>query len=305
MIEFDRVTVERLGVVTLERLDLTVHAGQAVAIIGPAAAGKTSLLETVATLLPPRSGELRIDGLSAADDASAIRRLVGYVPDGMPAWPTIRVDECLELFAAAAGLRGRELPQAVSRSLAAVNLEPLAGARCDALSSGQSRRLLLARALLHEPAILLLDNPTSGLDPTGVDLVGRLVAAAQSIGRTILAAFNNADIPAGFTDLLMLNEGQLAQTGPCRPEAYPSVPAWRVRIDCPTAAEQAAQTIGHIAINCECLDDDTLDCLLAASRGPIDETVTTLAKAGIPVRGCRYEPPWPAQLLATVCVGEP
>jgi ABC-type Mn2+/Zn2+ transport system ATPase subunit len=138
MIECDRVTVERLGVVVLERLDLCVSAGQAVAVIGPTAAGKTSLLETIATLLPLRSGELTVAGYAATQQGEAIRRLVGYVPDGVPAWPAIRIDECLELFAAAGGLRGRDLTSAVGRALARVGLERMAGARCDAVSSGQS-----------------------------------------------------------------------------------------------------------------------------------------------------------------------
>ncbi len=300
MIECDRVTVERLGVVALERLDLNIPAGRAVAVIGPTAAGKTSLLETIATLLPLRSGELTVGGFSATRQGEAIRRLVGYVPDGVPAWPAIRLDECLELFAAAGGLRGSDLSEAVSRVLARVGLERLAGARCDAVSTGQSKRLLLARALLHEPAILLLDNPTAGLDPAGRELLDRIVDDAVSLGRTVVAACNDGDIPAGFTDLLVLHEGRLLQAGRCRPEAWPEVNSWRLRVDCPAAAHEAARAIGHIAIGCECPDDDRLWCELAPSRGPVDETVTALVKAGIPVAGCRYDPPWPAQLLAAV-----
>ena len=300
MIECDRVTVERLGVVALERIDLSISAGQTVAVVGPTAAGKTSLLETFATLLPPRSGSLTIDGFAAGRQADAIRRLVGYVPDGVPAWPAIRVDECLELFAAAGGLRGPGLTEAVGRVLATVGLARLAGSRCDAITTGQRKRLLLARSLLHEPAILLLDNPTAGLDPAGVALVSQLVNDAQSIGRTVVASFNDADVPGGFTDLVVLHEGQLVQAGPCRPEAWPEVGSWHVRIECPQAANEAARAIGHIAIHCNCPDDNSLICQLAPSRGPIDETVTTLVKAGIPVAGCRYDPPWPAQLIATI-----
>jgi len=298
MIEFDRVTVERLGSVVLERLDLAVPAGRSVAIIGPAAAGKTSLLETIATLLPLRSGRLHVDGFSAAREPAAIRTRVGYLPDGIPAWPTIRVDECLELFAAADGLRAAAVTAAVGRSLAAVGLESLAGSRCDAVSADQGKRLLLARALLHDPPILLLDNPTAGLDPCGCDLVSRLLADAQLTGRTVIAALNAADVPAGFDDLVVLHEGRLVKTGGCRPEAHPEVAAWRLLIDCPAAAAAAARAIGHIAISTECPDDDRLCCRLAPNRGPIDETIAALVKAGIPVVGCRYDPPWPAQLLA-------
>jgi len=300
MIECDRVTVERLGVVVLERLSLRISAGQAVAVIGPTAAGKTSLLETIATLLPLRSGELTVAGFAAAQQSDAIRRLVGYVPDGVSAWPAIRIDECLELFAAAGGLRGRDLADAVGRVLARVGLARMAGARCDAISSGQSKRLLLARALLHQPAILLLDNPAADLDPAGRELVSQLISNTVATGGAVLAACNDVDIPPEFTDLLILHEGQLLRAGPCRPEAWTEVRNWRLRLACPAAAQEAARAIGHIAIGCECPDDDSLLCELASSRGPVDETVTALVKAGIPVAGCHYEPPWPAQLLAAI-----
>ena len=300
MISCDRVTVERQGVVALERLDLKIQAGQSVAVIGHTAAGKTSLLEAIATLLPPRSGELTVAGFSATRQGEAIRRLIGYVPDGVPAWPAIRIDECLELFAAAGGLRGRDLTDAVTRVLTTVGLQRLAAARCDAVSSGQSKRLLLARALLHEPAILLLDNPTAGLDPAGRKLVDQIVSDTRAAGGVVMAACNGGDISPGFTNLLILHEGQVLRTGPCHPEAWSEVSSWRLRLDCPAAAQQAARTIGYIAIRCECLDKNSLLCELAPNRGPIDETVTALVKAGIPVAGCRYEPAWPAQLLDAI-----
>jgi ABC-type multidrug transport system ATPase subunit len=300
MIVCNRVTVERLGVVVLERLDLRISAGQAVAVIGPTGAGKTSLLETIATLLPLRSGELTVAGCAATQQGETIRRLVGYVPDGVPAWPAIRIDECLELFAAAGGLRGRDLTNAVGRALARVGLERMAGERCDAVSSGQSKRLLLARALLLQPTIFLLDNPAASLDPAGRELVSQLISDTVATGGTVVAACNDVEIPPGFTDLLILHEGQLLRAGPCRPEAWTEVSSWRLRFACPAAAQEAARVIGHIAIGCECPDDDSLLCELAPSRGPVEETVTALVKAGIPVAGCRYDPPWPAQLLAAI-----
>ena len=115
-----------------------------------------------------------------------------------------------------------------------------------------------------------------------------------------MAACNDGDIPPGFTNLLILHEGQVLRAGPCRPEAWSEVSSWRLLFACPAAAQEAARTIGHIAVSCACLDDDSLLCELAPNRGPVDETVTALVKAGIPVAGCRYEPPWPAQLLDAV-----
>lgn len=300
MIECDRLTVERLGAVVLDRLSHTIHAGQTVAVIGRTAAGKTSLLETLATAIPPQAGTLRIDGNDAATSPTAVRRVVGYVPAGLPAWPTIRVDECLELFAASAGLRGHRLAASVAQSLETVGLTALAASRIDTLPAGQSKRLLLARALLHDPAVLLLDNPNADLDPPGQRLVEDLVNEAHLVGRVVVAAYNDAVVPAGFSDLLVISEGRLLRAGRCRPDAYPEVSSWQVRIECPDAAHQAAQAIGHIATTTEVLDAHALRCVLATRRGPVHEAISILVRAGLPVAGCRYDPPWPAQLLAAL-----
>ena len=298
MIEFDHVTVERLGAVVLDRLTHGIYAGQAVAVIGPSAAGKSSLLETIATLLPPQTGSLQVDGHNAATKPAAIRRLIGYVPASIPAWPMIRVDECLELFAASAGVRGEQLATAVNRSLETVGMTHLTAHRIDALTDSQSKRLLLARALLHDPPILLFDNPCDSLDADGHRLLEKLVAAAPLVGRIILTAVNDCNIPPGYTDLMLLNEGRIIKNGPCRPEAYPEVGRWQVRIDCPESADLAARAIGHITTSNTLLDEHTLRCELSAARGPIQEAIAVLTRANVPVAGCCYDPPWPAQLVA-------
>lgn len=298
MIELDRVTIERLGAVVLDRLTHGINAGQTVAVIGPSASGKSSLIETIATLLPLQAGSLKIDGHDVTKKPAAARQLIGYVPAGIPAWPTIRVDECLELFANAAGLGGERLAASVSRSLETVGMTQLAAHRIDTLPSGQSKRLLLARALLHEPPILLLDNPGDGLDAEGHQLVEELVNTAPLVGRVIISAINDSDIPLGYTDLMLLHEGQLIKDGPCRPEAYPEVDHWQVRIHCPDSADLAARSIGHIAVSSTVMDEHNLRCDLAMARGPIQEAVATLIRANVPVSGCCYDPPWPAQLVA-------
>jgi ABC-2 type transport system ATP-binding protein len=305
MIAIDDITVARLGAVVLDRLSHRIHAGEAVAVIGPSGAGKSSLLETLATLLPLQSGSLIVDGHNAAQKPAALRRLIGYVPAGVPAWPVIRVDECLELFASATGMRGDHLATAVDRSLETTGLRHLAAQRIDALPANQSKRLLLARALLHEPPVLLLDNPGDSLDAAGQQLLEELVTAAPLVGRVIVTAFNDADIPLGYTELMLLHEGRLVRNGPCRPEAYPEVRHWQVRIDCPESAPLAARAIGHIATSCTIVDAHTVRCDLSAARGPIQETITALIRADVPVSGCCYDPPWPAQLIAHHVDGGP
>jgi ABC-type multidrug transport system ATPase subunit len=212
----------------------------------------------------------------------------------------IRVDECLELFASSLGLRGNQISDAVTRSLEDVALQNLHGHRIDTLSSGQSKRLLIAKALLCEPSILLFDNPYSGLDPAGYQIVEQLVSNSQITGRIILAAFNDANISENFTDLIVMKDGRKISGDRFKPELFTDVTAWRIRLKCPSSAVQAARILGHLTVSSTIIDEDYLLCDLATQRGPIEEALAALTRAGCPIATCTYDPPWPAQVLGAL-----
>ena len=150
MIRCERATVERSGRVTVEAVTFVVSPGQATALVGRSGAGKSSLLAAAATALPLHAGDILIDGHSVRREAETVRWLIGYVPDRLPGWPGVRVDEFVELFAVAAGLRGKPLATAVSKTLGMAGLDGQRHAPVDTLSSGHAKRLLVARALLHD-----------------------------------------------------------------------------------------------------------------------------------------------------------
>lgn len=300
MISLEQVTVQRQGVIALNQFTHTIHPGQSVAVIGPTGSGKTTLLEAIASLLPIQSGRVSFADFSSTMDPQHAQELIGFVPDNVTTWPMIRADECLELFATSSGLHGKQIAEAVNRTLEEVCLNNLRGHRIDTLSSGQSKRLLIARALLCEPHILLLDNPYTGLDPVGYQIIDRLTTNAHITGRIILAAFNDANVPDNFTDLLVVNDGQKVTAGRFQPALFTDVNEWRIRLKCPSSAVQAAKTIGHLTHSSTVIDDDFFTCCLPTNRGPIEEAVAALVKAGCPLESCTYDPPWPAQVLKSV-----
>ncbi|WUI00418.1 ABC transporter ATP-binding protein [Spirillospora sp. NBC_00431] len=146
-------------------LDITVPYGQVTALVGPNGAGKTTLLLILATLLAPDAGTVRIAGHDARHRPAAVRDALGWMPDTFGVYDQLTVDEYLMFFADAYGLPKQERPRRVRALLNLVHLEDKLGQPVHALSRGQKQRLGMARALVHRPRVLLLDEPASGLDP--------------------------------------------------------------------------------------------------------------------------------------------
>ncbi len=298
MIRCERATVERSGRVVVESLSLVVGHGQAAALIGRTGAGKSSLLAAAATSLPLHAGEILIDGRSVRAAATAVRRTIGYVPDRMPAWPGLRAGEFLEAFAAAAGLHGERLSAAVRQGLDRAGLATAARTPLDALAAGQRKRLLVARALLHEPDVLLLDDPLGGLDPHERIALVRLIGDAHLMGRTVLAAIDDADVPACFTHLVVLAEGRLVASGPASPDGLAAGRNWRCGMVCRGAAEAAARAAAGLVGEARCEDGDRLTFTIDSRRTSLGAVVTAVVQAGIAVESAGFDPPWPAQLIA-------
>ena len=297
MIRCERATVERSGRVVVEAIELLVPAGQATAVIGRSGAGKSSLLAAVATALPLHAGDILVDGRSVRRESEAVRRLIGYVPDRLPSWPGVRADEFLELFAVAAGLRGRSLEAAVGRALGMAGLATERRAPLDDLSAGHGKRLLLARALLHDPQVLLLDDPLGGLDPIERREVQQVIGDAHLMGRTVLASIDDAAVPPCFTHLAVVHEGRLVASGPCEPSAFAAGRSWRCVIVCRGAAEAAVRVLATIVSDARAVESDTVAITLDATRDTLADAVAAVVRAGFAVEHAGFEPPWPAQLL--------
>ena len=167
----------------------------------------------------------------------------------------------------------------------------------DALSAGHSKHLLIARALLHDPQVLLFDDPFSGLDPAAAASVERLIGDAHLMGRTVLAAIDNACVPSCFTHLAVLREGQLVAEGRNDPAAFAAGRRWRFVIRCPGRAEQVLRPLEPLVRELQTVDDDTIAVQLGEHGPGPDEVIATVVRAGLPLEAAGYEPPWQAQLL--------
>lgn len=161
--------------------------GQVMGFIGPNGAGKTTSMRILATLDLPTAGDAFVDGLSVVDDADNVRRILGFMPDSFGRYPNVNVLEYLDFYARAYGFRGTRRRDAVDRVLTFTEMHKLADKPIDTLSKGLSQRLGLGRTLIHDPRILILDEPAAGLDPRArVELRELIHLLAVELKKTIL-----------------------------------------------------------------------------------------------------------------------
>lgn len=186
MIETINLTKKYGELVALNNLNLSIESGDCFGFIGPNGAGKTTTIKILATLLKPTWGEARIDGKVIGYQNPQIRPIIGYVPDFMGAYDDMVVSEYLEFFAACYDLHGSQRFQVVRDVLELTDLTYKANAEVNGLSRGMSQRLSIARVLLHDPKVLLLDEPASGLDPRARIEIRELLKELRRMGKTII-----------------------------------------------------------------------------------------------------------------------
>jgi len=186
MIEAQGLTKRYGSLLALDGLSLEVAAGEVFGFIGPNGAGKSTTMKILACLMRADSGTARIDGLDVASQGPAIRRVIGYMPDFLGVYEDLTVDEYLQFFAAAF-----ELPRAKRRAvidgvLELTDLTDKRRAPVDGLSRGMTQRLGVARVLIHDPKVLLLDEPASGLDPRARIEMRSLLAELGRMGKALM-----------------------------------------------------------------------------------------------------------------------
>jgi len=187
MIETINLTKRYGELIALNNLNLKIEAGECFGFIGPNGAGKTTTIKILATLLKPTWGEARIDGLSVGPvNARQVRGLIGYVPDYFGSYDDMVVKEYLAFFAAAYGIHGSKRASVMDDVLNLTDLAYKADSEVNGLSRGMKQRLSLARVLLHDPKVLLLDEPASGLDPRARIEIRELLKELHRMGKTIL-----------------------------------------------------------------------------------------------------------------------
>jgi len=186
MIEIQKLTKTFGNLTAVSNLDLTIGAGDIFGFIGPNGAGKTTTMRILVTLMEPTGGAAFIDGLDVTKKGKDVRRRVGYMPDFMGVYDDLKVFEYLEFFAAAFGIEFRKRKGIVDGVLELTDLVSKQDALVDSLSRGMQQRLGLARVLIHDPKVLILDEPASGLDPRARIEMRELLRELKRMGKTIM-----------------------------------------------------------------------------------------------------------------------
>jgi ABC-2 type transport system ATP-binding protein len=196
----------------LKDISFEVAHGEIFGFIGPNGAGKTTTIRAMATLLEPASGRVSIDGIDTALEPAKVRRIIGYMPDHAGVYERITVREFLEFFADAYGVPELGVVQAV---IELTDLDKLADRLVATLSKGMKQRLQIARTLLHDPRVLILDEPASDLDPRARIEVRDLLLELRELGKTIfLSSHILTELSDVCTSVGILERGELVVSGP-------------------------------------------------------------------------------------------
>jgi len=201
-------------------VSFNVSAGDIVGLVGSDGAGKTTLLRMLATMLAPSSGTIRVGGLDVVRERSRVKEMIGYMPQRFGLYPDLTVAENLDFFMDIYGIAGEERRQRRERYLGFSNLLPFTDRRSGDLSGGMKQKLGLACVLVHEPRVLILDEPTNGVDPVSRQEFWQILAEMKQAGMTILVSTAYLDEGERCDRLLLMHNGRiLADAAPAEVRA--------------------------------------------------------------------------------------
>ena len=213
-----RGLVKRYGdQVAVAGVDLVVGPAEIFGLVGPNGAGKTTMMKVLATLLAPTAGEARVCGISVMEDPIEVRRRIGYMPDFYGVYDDLRVWEYLDFFARCYGVSAQRRAGMIGELLEIVGLADKRGAYVETLSRGMRQRLCLAHTLVHEPAVLILDEPASGLDPRARVEMREILRELRGMGKTILVSSHILpELAEMCTSVGIIDRGRLLRAGSIR-----------------------------------------------------------------------------------------
>src|SRR5262245_50343369 len=214
MIEVINFTKQYGDFVAVENLSFSIGAGEIFGFIGPNGAGKSTTIRFLATLLRPTSGEGRINGYSVTADPMAVRRVIGFMPDDFGVYDGMKVWEFLDFFAVAYEIPRSSRKKIIGEVLELLDLTHKKDDYVNGLSKGMKQRLCLAKTLVHDPPVLILDEPASGLDPRARLEMKALLNELRGMGKTILVSSHILSELADFcTSIGIIERGKLLAAG--------------------------------------------------------------------------------------------
>ncbi|NOX22785.1 MAG: ABC transporter ATP-binding protein [Actinobacteria bacterium] len=286
MIEFESVGKSYGSLKALDGAELRIPEGSVYGIIGPNGAGKTTAMSIMAGLLKRDTGKVRVAGEDPQRDSKAVRAAVGYMPDFFGVYDGLTAAEYLLFFAATQSVRAQARKAVVADLLALVDLEDKADDDVNGLSRGMKQRLSLARALVHDPSVLILDEPASGLDPRARVHLRELVAELNRMGRTIVISSHIlSELEGMCSHLAVIDHGKVVVEGTVDELRNDAVGHRTVRVRVHETAVEAAERwlrdqpeVGSVAV-----ERDVCDFKFAGDDAVGAELLRRAIGADIPV----------------------
>jgi ABC-2 type transport system ATP-binding protein len=214
VLQLEHLTRRRAGRLAVQDVSLNLRGGEVLGLLGVNGAGKSTTLSIIAGALRPDSGSIKLNGSDFLEQPELARSIIGWLPERAPLWQELTVSEHLDAHGHLRGMRGAALKQARTSIIERLELQPLARRLAGVLSQGQRQRLGLACALLHGPALLVLDEPANALDPVQVAGLRTLIREQAAAGTAvILSTHLLAEVTAVCDRVAILHEGTLRHDG--------------------------------------------------------------------------------------------
>jgi ABC-2 type transport system ATP-binding protein len=278
--------------VALSGLHLNIEEAECFGYIGPNGAGKTTTIRILATLLQPTWGEAKVCGFTVGYESRMIRPLIGYVPDFFGAYEDMAVQEYLEFFAAAYNIHGDQRQRVVGDVLELTDLSYKRDALVDSLSRGMKQRLSVARVLLHDPKVLFLDEPASGLDPRARIEMRELLKELRRMGKTIVISSHILhELAELCTTVGIIERGELLFKGSIDEIVRRTKSASRIEIRVASGQEKAEQILQALPL-VEKVEADDGRLLVSLKQETHDYSflARALLEARLPLHEIKEEP---------------
>lgn len=285
MIAIENLRMEYGDNVAIENLHLEIDRGEVFGLIGPNGAGKTTLIRILATLLEPTYGKVTIDGIDLLEEPLKTHPVIGYMSDFFSLYDNMRVWEYLDHFARCYRIAANRREKLIDEALELVSLEVRREAEINELSRGMRQRLCFAKSLLHEPKVLLLDEPASGLDPAGRVEFREMIKQLHQMGRTVLISSHILTEMTEFcTSIGILERGELLASGRVEEVQNQLQPELRLRIEVAAQSEQLVALLeAETAVERIQCSANQIQCYWTSSREALPELHRTIVHAGVPV----------------------
>jgi len=287
--------VKRFGDLTaVDGVSFSIAEGSIFGLLGPNGAGKTTVISMLSCLLAPDKGDVRVDGHSVRTESTAVRRVLGVVPQEIALYPTLTAAENLHFWGRMYGLRGRTLSDAVDYGLKVAGLEEQANKRIETFSGGMKRRINIAAGILHRPRVLLMDEPTVGIDPQSRNHILDTVRELNRQGMTVLYTSHYMEEVEALCDhIAIVDHGHVIAQGTLEQLRALVGDEDRMRIE--LASERCTEALAAVravpGVSRAELVDATLEVLTPDAGPVLGATIASIGGAGAVVRSVEVVEP--------------